>query len=70
LLAVDTGGANAGRHHSLFHLVRRHADFDLEGLDPVLEDAGLQVVERGPVDASLLIGLPNLRFVLAVAHPS
>lgn len=64
-LAVDIGGGTGEKHRSLFHFVPRHGDFDLDELDPVLEDAGLQVLERGKVPG--LVGVPNLRFVLAAA---
>ncbi len=68
-LAVDTGGGGdaGGRHHSRFHLVRRHAHFDLDELVPVLEGAGLGIVERGTVPSTGTVGLPPLRFVLAAA---
>src|ERR687893_821120 len=37
-LAVDIGGAK-GKRHGFHSLIRRHADFDLEQLTPVLEGA-------------------------------
>ena len=46
--------------------MRRHAHFDLDALTPVLDRAGLQVVERGPLRSPRVIGLSNLRFILAV----
>ena len=64
-LAVDIEGTD-GNQRSLFHLMRRHAQFDIDGLTPVLDAAALQIVERGPVDSPRVIGL-NLRFILAVA---
>lgn len=68
-LAVDTGGGGGagGKHHTLFHLVRRHAHFDLDELVPVLEGAGLGIVEQGTVPSTGTVGLPPLRFVLAAA---
>jgi ubiquinone/menaquinone biosynthesis C-methylase UbiE len=63
-LAVDIGGPDKQR--SLYHRIRRHAHFDLDGLTPVLDGAALQIVERGPVRSPRVIGLSNLRFILAV----
>ena len=64
-LAVDLGGGTKGKRHG--HLLRLpgHAHFDLDELAPVLDGAGLPVVARGPVSTRELIGLSNLRFVLA-----
>ena len=67
-LAVDIGGRD-GKQRSLFHRIRRHAHFDLDGLTLALDRAGLQIVERGPVRSPRVIGLSNLRFILA-ATPS
>ncbi len=71
-LAVDTGGGGdaGGKHHSLFHLVRRHAHFDLDELVPVLEGPGLGIVEQGSVPSTGTVGLPPLRFILAAAPAS
>jgi ubiquinone/menaquinone biosynthesis C-methylase UbiE len=67
LLAVDIGGGTKGKRHSLFLRLRRHAHFDLDELTPVLDDAALHVVERGPVGSPRVVGLSSLRFILAVA---
>jgi ubiquinone/menaquinone biosynthesis C-methylase UbiE len=64
-LVVDIGGRD-GRQRSLFHRIRRHAHFDLDELTPALDRADLQIVERGPVRSPRVIGLSNLRFILAV----
>ena len=64
-LAVDIGGTD-GKQRSLLHRIRRHAHFDLDGLTPLLDAAALQIVEQGPVRSPRVIGLPNLRFILAV----
>lgn len=69
-LAIDIGGRTEATHHRLFLRLRRHAHFDLEELTPVLEAAALQIVERGPVTTPGVVGLPNLRFILAVAPSS
>lgn len=66
-LAVDIGGGTEATRHSLFRRLRRHAHFDVDELTPALEAAALQIVERGPVTAPGVVGLPNLRFILAVA---
>lgn len=63
-LAVDIGSTK-GEQRGLFHRIRRHADFDLDGLTPVLDGAALQIVDRGPVGSPRVIGLSNLRFILA-----
>ena len=65
-LAVDIGSTE-GTRHSLFFRLRRHTYFDVDELTPALEAAALQIVERGPVTAPGVVGLPNLRFILAVA---
>lgn len=67
LLAVDIGGGHGGgRHFALVHrLMPRHGDFDLASLAPVLDTAGFRTVDQGPVDSLRLVGLSNLRFVLA-----
>jgi ubiquinone/menaquinone biosynthesis C-methylase UbiE len=64
-LAVDMGGTD-GKQRSLFHRIRRHAHFDLDGLSPLLDGAALHIVERGPVRSPRVIGLSGLRFILAV----
>lgn len=75
-LAVDIGagtGATGHAGHRRFHLLRRfgrlrqHAEFALDGVVPVLEDAGLTVAEQGPVGGPRVLGLSDLRFLLAVA---
>ncbi len=66
-LAVDLGGGTHGKSHGLFLFlpIRRHAEFDLRELAPNLEDAGLDVVEQGPVEGPRIPGLRNLRFAVA-----
>jgi ubiquinone/menaquinone biosynthesis C-methylase UbiE len=66
-LAVDIGATN-GNQRGLFHRVPRHAHFDLDGLTPVLDGAGLEIVDRGPIDSPRVLGLSNLRFILAVQN--
>ena len=61
--AADVGGTH-GRP-GLFHRVVRHGHFDLEEMTPVLEGAGLRVVDQGPVGGPGVIGLSSLRFVVA-----
>lgn len=68
-LAVDIGGGQAGIHTRI-HALRQHAGFDLRRLVPVLAEAGFQVVDDGPVGSPALLGLSNLRFVLAVTRPA
>lgn len=69
-LAVDIGGGAEGKRHGLLHRLPNHGHFDLEELTPVLEDARLQIAERGPIAPGAVIGLSDLRFVLAVAPAS
>lgn len=69
LLAVDIDSGTRGRHRSLFHRVRRHADFGLDQLAPALDAARLDVLERGSVGSPDIAGLPDLGFMLAVAAP-
>ena len=66
-LAVDIGAG--GMRHGPFLRMRmgNHADFDLEELAPSLEAAGLRIVDRGEVGQKFVRGMPNLRFLLAVA---
>jgi ubiquinone/menaquinone biosynthesis C-methylase UbiE len=66
-LAVDIGGRTEETRPNLFFRLRRHAHFDVDELTPALEAAALQIVERGPVAPPDVVGLPNLRFLLAVA---
>jgi ubiquinone/menaquinone biosynthesis C-methylase UbiE len=63
-LAVDIGGGKGHRHGPLLR-ARRHASFDLDEVEPVLDAGGLHVVERGPIERGHVLGLSNLRFVLA-----
>jgi ubiquinone/menaquinone biosynthesis C-methylase UbiE len=65
--ALDVGGGAPGRRHGFLHRLNRHGEFDLEAVTPLLEAAGLRVVERGPLGDAGLVGLRSLRFVLAVA---
>ena len=58
LLAVDFGGAPAGRRSLIGHF-HRHAIFDLREAVSIIEDAGLRPVQSGEV------GLSDLQFVLA-----
>ena len=64
-LAVDLGGAD-GRRPGLHARLRGHGHFDVDELTPQLEAAGLPVVERGPLGFPRLVGLSNLRFLLAM----
>ena len=63
-LAVDIGGGTSRKRPGLFCRLPKHAHFDLDEMTPVLEAAGLEVVERGPVGGPRLLGLSNLRFLL------
>jgi ubiquinone/menaquinone biosynthesis C-methylase UbiE len=63
-LAVDIK-AGTGRHRGLLHRAGNHGDFDLDGVMPVFEAAGLTVADRGPLGGPRVIGLPDLRFALA-----
>jgi ubiquinone/menaquinone biosynthesis C-methylase UbiE len=67
-LAVDIQHGTGGRHHRLFHCVRRHADFDLNQLSPALDAGGFEVLEQGTVPSPGIVGLPDLGFILAVTH--
>ena len=67
-LAVDIGGRTEGSRHSLFLRLRRHPHFDVDEMTPELEGAALQIVERGPVTEPGVVGLPDLRFILAAAR--
>lgn len=73
-LAIDFGSSGKRtrqgvlhRLHGRLHRLRGHADFDLEELTPALESEALEVVERGPIDSSGVLGHSNLRFILARA---
>ena len=68
-LAVDLGGGHGGKRHGRFHRIANHGDFDLDQLTPALEAAGLEVVEGGPLGGPRIVGLPNLRFILARLPP-
>ena len=69
-LAIDLGHGGKKLRHGRLHRLRGHADFDLDELTPALESEALEVVERGPVDSSGVVGLSNLRFILARTPPS
>jgi ubiquinone/menaquinone biosynthesis C-methylase UbiE len=60
VLAVDFGGAAAGRKSLIEHF-HRHGRVDMHDIVKLLSEAGLQVVESGAV------GVRNLNFVLATA---
>jgi ubiquinone/menaquinone biosynthesis C-methylase UbiE len=60
VLAVDFGGAAAGRKSLIEHF-HRHGRVDVHDIVTLLSEAGLQVVESGAV------GVRNLNFVLAAA---
>lgn len=67
-LAVDIGRGpdGKGRRGLLERMPRTaHADFDLDALPPVVEGAGMDIVDRGPVGGDRVLGLSNLRFMLA-----
>ena len=73
-VAIDFGPSVKRARHAMLHrlhgMLRRlrvHADFDLEELAPAFESEALEVVERGPVDTSGVLGHSNLRFMLARA---
>ncbi len=73
-LAIDLGSSGKRTRHGMLHRLHRrlhrlrgHVDFDLEELTPALESEALEVVERGPVDSSGVLGHSNLRFILARA---
>ena len=76
-LAIDFGpGGKAARHgilhwlHGVLHRLPGHVDFDLDELAPALASEALEVVDRGPVDSSGVLGHSNLRFILARAAPT
>jgi ubiquinone/menaquinone biosynthesis C-methylase UbiE len=60
VLAVDFGGA-AGDRKSLLEHFHRHGRIDVHDIVKLLSEAGLEIVESGPV------GVRNLNFVLATA---
>lgn len=73
-LAIDFGSSGTRTRHGILHRLhdrlhrlRGHADFDLDELTPALESEASEVVERGPVDSSGVLGHSNLRFILARA---
>jgi hypothetical protein len=61
VLAVDFGGASQDGRRFLdrFH---RHGRVEVQDIARLLGEAGLKVVDRGPV------GIPGLNFVLARAR--
>ena len=65
-LAIDIGGGS-GKRHGLHLWPRRHAHFDLDELTPLFDVAAFQIVDQGSVGSPRVVGLPNLRFMLAVA---
>jgi ubiquinone/menaquinone biosynthesis C-methylase UbiE len=68
-LAVDIGGKH-GTRHAPFLRIGNHAHFNLDELAPPLAEAGLEIVDRGDVGRNLLVGLSNLRYLLARAPSS
>ncbi|HET9441724.1 MAG TPA: methyltransferase domain-containing protein, partial [Acidimicrobiales bacterium] len=64
-LAVDIGGGKDAKRHGFLHRLPRHAGFDLQEIEPVLDGAGFHIVEQGPIGSSGVIGLSDLRFILA-----
>lgn len=67
-LAVDIGrGPEGTARRGLLQRMPRtmHADFDLDALRPVVEGAGMDLVDQGPVGGDRVLGLSNLRFILA-----
>ena len=65
-LAVDLGGDGSHSRHGLINRFPEHASFDLESQVPLLESAGLEIVDRGPVGGPRLLGLSGLRYLYAV----
>ncbi len=65
-LAVDLGEGH-GKHLSFHRRLRQHADFNLLQLAPRFQNAGLEVVQQGPIGGPRVIGLSGLRFLLATA---
>lgn len=66
-VAVDLGSTAGGRRRGVLHRCGAHADFDLDEQDPMLEGAGLTVVDRGEVGGPRVLGISDLRFVVAKA---
>ncbi len=66
-LAVDIGGGGKKHVYWRFLPVRRHGEFDLETVRPVLNGAGFRIVAEGPVGGPRLLGVSNLRYLLAEA---
>ena len=61
VLAIDFGGT-ARKHKSLLdHIHRRHSHVELKDIIGLLKEAGLNVIESGPV------GMRDLQFALATA---
>ncbi|HTJ75420.1 MAG TPA: methyltransferase domain-containing protein [Acidimicrobiales bacterium] len=65
-LAVDIGSGGKVHGHGFMHRIGSHADFDLDRLIAVIEEAGLTVASRGPITQRVL-GISNLRFLVAAA---
>ncbi|MDQ4098649.1 MAG: methyltransferase domain-containing protein [Actinomycetota bacterium] len=65
--AVDLGGGAERKRHSLLVHRRRHAHFDLDDMKPLIHHAGLDVVEQGTVGPGRVVGISNLRFLLAMS---
>jgi ubiquinone/menaquinone biosynthesis C-methylase UbiE len=66
-VAVDIGRGAGGRHRGLLHRIGSHGEFDLDDQTPLLEETGLSVVDRGEVGGPRVIGISDLRFVVAKA---
>lgn len=73
-LAVDLGGQadghDHGKRHGLHRWRHRHADYSLDELAPTLEEVGFEIAERGPVGGPRLMGVGDLRFLLAIPPSS
>ena len=68
-LAVDIGGGPDAKRHGFLHRLPRHMGFDLRQIEPVLDGAGFHIVDQGPIGSSGVIGLSDLRFILAGTAP-
>lgn len=66
-LAVDIAGATNAKRHGFLRRLPNHAHFDLDEVTPMLDGAGFQIVELGPLGSPRVVGLSNLRFILAAA---
>jgi ubiquinone/menaquinone biosynthesis C-methylase UbiE len=60
VLAVDFGGTTGGRKSFIEHF-HRHGRVDVHDIIKLLSEAGLEIIESGPV------GVRDLNFVLATA---